>query len=478
MLLSKQDYIGRVSSKQPKLYINGERIKDFVEHPNIKPIIDSIGLTYELALKDEFKGLANANSQFINEPINRFLHIYTEKEDLIKRIKLARLLSQKLATCNYRCVGCDILNALYATTYEMDEYLKTNYHERITNYIKYAQQHDLAVSGALTDVKGDRSKKPNKQDDMYLKIVEKKSDGIVVKGAKICQSGALVVDETVVMPTIALEEDDKAYAVAFAIESGTEGVTYILQNNAYEAKKRENPGWESGNPYGDRGTFLVVFDNVFVPWDRVFMCEEYNYAGLLVNNFSSIHRYVGAGCKAGFIDTMLGAAKLMAEYNGIQNASHVTNKITDIVKGQEGCYACGLAAGYESVKTKSGVFLPNTLYSNISKTLGLPAIATAAVNLADITGGVCVTAPSENDLNNPEIGKYIEHYLKGSDIATTKDRMKLIKFVEYWIAGPHLAGAIHGGGSPITPNIFIQRLANVDEKKELVKELLNIEMED
>ncbi len=474
MLSSKQEYVKRISKKKPVLYIKGEKIDNFVEHPNIKPMIDSIGLTYDLALKEEFKDLMVANSQFVNEPINRFLHIYTEKEDLIKRIKLARLLSQKLATCNYRCVGCDILNALYATTYDMDETLKTTYHNRLLDYIKYVQQNDLAVSGALTDVRGDRSKTPSQQDDMYLKILEKKADGIVVKGAKICQSGALVVDETVVMPTIALKESDKAYAVAFAIESGTEGVTYVLQNNAYEAKKRETPGWESGNPYGDRGTFLVIFDNVFVPWDRVFMCEEYNFAGLLVSNFTDIHRYVGSGCKAGFIDTMVGAAKLMSEYNGIQNASHIVNKITDIVKGQESCYACGLAAGYEGVKTKSGLYLPNALYSNVSKTLGLPAIAQAAINLADITGGVCVTAPSEEDLKNPEIGKYIEHYLKGSDSVTTEERMKLIKFVEYWIAGPHLAGAIHGGGSPITPNIFIQRLANVDEKKSFVKELLDI----
>ncbi len=474
MLSKKQDYVKRISAKKPNLYINGEKIQNFVEHPNIKPIIDSIGLTYELALKDEFKDITVANSQFIDEPVNRFLHIYTEKEDLIKRINLARLLSQKLATCNYRCVGCDILNALFATTYDMDEALKTNYHERLLNYIKHAQQNDLAISGALTDVRGDRSKAPSQQDDMYLKIVEKKSNGIVVKGAKICQSGALVVDETIVMPTIALKDSDKAYAVAFAIESGTEGVTYVLQNNAYEVKKRENPGWESGNPYGDRGTFLVIFDNVFIPWDRVFMCEEYSYAALLVSNFSDIHRYVGSGCKAGFIDTMIGAAKLMSEYNGIQNASHVVNKITDTVKAQESCYACGLAAGYESNKTKSGVWLPNSLYSNISKTLGLPAITTAAINLADITGGICVTAPSEKDLHNPEIGKYIEHYLKGSDAATTEQRMKLIKFVEYWIAGPHLGGAIHGGGSPITPNIFIQRLAKIDDKKTLIKELLKI----
>ncbi len=474
MLSTKESYVKRVSKKKPKFYVNGERIENFIEHPNIKPIIDSIGLTYDLAFKEEYRDIMVANSQFIGEPINRFLHIYTEKEDLLKRIKLARLLSSKIATCNYRCVGCDILNALYATTFEIDEALKTSYHERLNNYIKYVQQNDLAVSGALTDVRGDRSKTPHQQDDMYLKIVETKADGIVVRGAKICQSGSLVVDETIVMPTIALKEQDKMYAVSFAVEAGTEGVIYVLQNNAYESKKRENPDWESGNPYGDRGTFLVIFDNVFITWDRVFMYQEYNYAGLLVSNFSDIHRYVGAGCKAGFIDTIIGAAKLMSEYNGISDASHVVNKITDIVKGSESCYACGLAAGYEGSKTKSGVWLPNHLYSNISKTLGLPAISNAIVNLADITGGTCVTAPSQRDLENQEIGHYIEHYMKGSDAATTQERMKLIKFVEYWVAGPHLGGAIHGGGSPITPNIFIQRLANIDEKKKLVSELLGI----
>ncbi len=474
MISTKEAYIARISKKKQKLYVNGKKVENFVEHPNIKPIIDSIGLTYDLAFKEEYRDIMVATSQFIGEPINRFLHIYTEREDLIKRLKLARLLSSKLATCNYRCVGCDILNALYITTYEMDESLKTNYHERLKNYIKYVQQNDLAVSGALTDVRGDRSKSPHEQDDIYLKITQTKDDGIVVRGAKICQSGALVVDETVVMPTIALNEQDKTYAVSFAIETGCENTIYVLQNNAYESKKRETPDWESGNPYGDRGTFLVIFDNVFVPWDRVFMCEEYQYASVLVSNFSNIHRYVGSGCKAGFADTIIGASKLMAEYNGTANASHITDKILDTVKGSEACYACGLAAGYEGVKTKSGCWLPNALYANISKTLGLPALNNAIVNLADITGGVCVTAPSKHDLENPEIGHYIEHYLKGSNIATTQDRMKLIKFVEYWVAGPHLGGAVHGGGSPSTPNIFIKRLANIDEKKKLVKELLGI----
>ncbi len=474
MISTKESYLDRLSKKRVDLYINGERIENFMEHYNIKPIIDSIGLTYELANKDEYKDLAVAQSQFINEPINRFLHIYTEKEDLIKRFKLARLMSSRLSTCNYRCVGCDILNSLYATTYDMDESLSTNYHERLKNYIKYVQSNDLSVSGALTDVKGDRSKKPHQQDDMYLKLVDKRDDGIVVRGAKICQSGALVADETVVMPTIALKEEDKVYAISFAIESGNENVIYVLQNNPYEAKKRETPDWESGNPYGDRGTFLVIFNDVFVPWDRVFMCEEYQFAGLLVSNFSNIHRYVGSGCKAGFADTIIGASKLMSEYNGTANASHIIDKIINTVKGSEACYACGLAAGYESVQTKSGVWLPNALYANISKTLGLPALNNAIVNLADITGGVCITAPSKRDLENPEIGHYIEHYLKGSDVATTQDRMKLIKFVEYWVSGPHLGGAVHGGGSPSTPDIFIKRLANIDEKKNLVKELLGI----
>ena len=474
MLIGKKEYIERISGKKPVIYVNGEKINNFVSHPNIKPIVDSIGLTYELALDEKYKDTTVARSQFINEPINRFLHIYTEKEDLVKRLKLARFYSQHLATCNYRCVGCDVLNALYFTTYEMDKKLNTDYHKRLKNYIEYVQKNDFAVSGGLTDVKGDRTKKPHEQDDMYLKIVEKRRNGIVVKGAKIHQSGAAAVDETLIMPTTALKEDDKAYAVSFALPLGAEGVTYVMQNNAYEAKRREGGKWEFGNPYGVRGTFLMIFDNVFIPNDRIFMCEEYEFASVLVSAFANIHRYIGSGCKAGFLDTIIGAAELIADYNGTIKAGHIQEKITNMIKKAESCYACSLAAGYEGSKTDSNVYMPDGLLSNVSKTLGLSAVAESVIDLADITGGISVTCPSEKDLKNPEIGKYIEHYLKANSETPTETRMKLIKFIEYWVAGPHLGGAVHGGGSPVTPNIFIKRLADTDKKISLVKKLLSI----
>jgi len=210
-----------------------------------------------------------------------------------------------------------------------------------------------------------------------------------------------------------------------------------------------------GNPYGDRGMFLVIFDEVFVHWDRFFMCEEYQFERLLISNFYNIHRYAGSGCKAGFVDAIVGASKLMAEYNGTEKSSHIVDKIVDSIKGIEACYVCGLAADYESVQTKSGVWLPNTLYANISKVLGLPTLNKAIINLADIAGGICVTCPSKRDLENPEIGKYIEHYLGSREGVSTEDRLKLIKFVEYWVSGPHLGRAVHGGGFPVTPDILL-----------------------
>ncbi|WP_022670229.1 4-hydroxyphenylacetate 3-hydroxylase N-terminal domain-containing protein [Hippea alviniae] len=474
MITTSKDYLNRLSKRKVRVYVNGERVEDYVNHPNIKPIIDSISLTYDLAHEDEFKDIVTAHSQFIDEPINRFLHVYMTKDDLIKRIKLARFFSSKLATCNYRCVGCDAINSLFVTTYRMDEKFGSEYHRRFVKFVESAQKGDFSVSGGLTDVKGDRSKRPHEQDDMYLKIVKKRSDGIVVKGAKIHQSGAVVSDYTLVVPTIALSEEDKEYAVAFAVSPDTEGLTYVMQNNAFEAKRRESQDWESGNPYGVRGTSLMIFDNVFIPWENVFMCEEYEFAIDFVTNFSNIHRYVGAGCKAGFIDTIIGTMALMAEYNNTYKAKHVKDKIIDTIKASEACYACGLAAGYEAVETEIKVWLPNTLFSNVSKALGLPAISEAIINLADITGGISVTCPSKKDIENPEIGDYLKHYLKASDNVDTEERMRLIKFAEFWVAGPHLGGAVHGGGSPITSSIFIERSANIDSKKENVKELLKV----
>lgn len=474
MLISKKDYIDRLSKKQPVVYVNGEKVTDFINHPNIKPMIDAIGLTYELALDKKYQDLTTAKSQFINEPVNRFLHIYTEKEDLLKRLQVARFYSQRLATCSYRCPGSDVLNSLFNITYEMDKDLDTKYHQRLLEYLKHAQKNDLSISGALTDVKGDRSKRPHEQDDMYLKIVEKRSDGIVVKGAKIHQSGAVGVDETLVMPTIALREEDKAYAVSFAVPLGEKGLVYVFQNNAFEAKRREGSSWETGNPYGVRKTQLMIFDDVFIPWERVFMCEEYKYASTFVDNFANVHRSVGSACKAGFIDTMIGATELMADYNGVLNTSHIQTKITEMVKGEESCYGCALASAYEATKAESGVWFPNRLYSNVSKALGIEAMGSIMVHMADIAGGISVNCPSEKDLNNPEIGGYIEHYLKGRKDIPTEARMKVIKFIEYWVAGPHEAGAVNGGGSPITSYIFIKRSAKTKDKASLVKDLLKL----
>ena len=172
-----------------------------------------------------------ATSNLTGEKINRFTHIHQSSYDLVKKVKMQRLLGQKTAACFQRCVGMDSFNSVYSTTYEVDKKYGTHYHDNFVNFATYVQQNDLTVDGAMTDTKGDRSLSPSKQadPDLFLHVVERRPDGIVVRGAKAHQTGILNSHEVIVMPTIAMGPDDKDYAVSFAVPLDTEGLMMIQE---------------------------------------------------------------------------------------------------------------------------------------------------------------------------------------------------------------------------------------------------------
>ncbi|HOW57905.1 MAG TPA: 4-hydroxyphenylacetate 3-hydroxylase N-terminal domain-containing protein, partial [Smithellaceae bacterium] len=239
----------------------------------------------------------------------------------------------------------DALNALSITTFNIDQKHKTSYYNRFVKYLEYVQNNDLVCDGAMTDPKGDRSLAPHQQSDpdMYLHIVEERKDGIVVRGAKAHQTGAVNSHEIIVMPTIAMSEQDKDYAVTFSLPSDTRGIVYIMGRQSCDTRKLEGETMDRGNVLFGGHEALVVFDNVFVPWERVFMFREYEFAGELVENFASYHRQSYA-CKVGVGDVLIGATQLIAEYNGAGKASHVKDKIIEMNHLNEtlycGCIAC------------------------------------------------------------------------------------------------------------------------------------------
>jgi 4-hydroxybutyryl-CoA dehydratase/vinylacetyl-CoA-Delta-isomerase len=479
-----KEYVESLRKRKIKVYLFGEKVENPVDHPIIRPSINSVAVTYDVANDPKYEDLATTTSHLTGEKTNRFTHIHQSTQDLVKKVKLLRLLGQRTGICFQRCVGMDSLNALSCVTFEMDQKLGTEYHKRFTNYLKYVQGNDLVCCGAMTDPKGDRSLRPSQQADadLYLRIVEQRDDGIVVRGSKVHQTGAVNSHEVIVMPTRTMRKEDKDYAVSFAIPSDTEGLIYIYGRQSCDLRKLEGVEIDLGNVrYGGQEA-MIIFDDVFVPWERVFMAGEYEFAWPLVNMFSAYHRQSYGGCKAGVGDVLIGAAATIAEYNGVARASHIRDKIVEMNHLNETIYACGIACSAEGYKTASGTYSVNILLSNICKQ-NVTMFPYEIVRLAeDIAGGLMATLPSEKDFKNPEIGNYMRKYLKGAKEAPTESRLRMLRLMENISMGLGAIGyqieSMHGAGSPQAQRIMIGREVDIEWKKKLAKFLAGIEKDD
>ncbi|CAK7068340.1 4-hydroxybutyryl-CoA dehydratase [Tissierella sp. P1] len=480
-LMTREEYIESLRKLNLKVYMFGELIENPVDHPIIRPSMNSVAMTYELAQQEEYKDLMTTKSHLTGEVINRFCHIHQSTEDLIKKIKMQRLLGQKTASCFQRCVGMDAFNAIYSTTYEMDKEYGTNYHERFVNYLKFIQENDYTVDGAMTDPKGDRGLSPSQQEDpdLYLRITEVREDGIVVRGAKAHQTGAVNSHEHLIMPTIALKEEDKDYAVSFAVPSDAEGVIMIYGRQSCDTRKlEEGADVDLGNANFGGHEALVIFNDVFVPNDRIFMCKEAKYAGMLVERFAGYHRQSYA-CKTGVGDVLIGAAALAADYNGANKASHIKDKLIEMMHLNETLWACAVACSAEGSKTASGNYLIDLLLANVCKQ-NVTRFPYEIARLAeDIAGGLMVTMPSEKDFKDPEIGKYVEKYLVGKTGTSTENRMRVLRLIENITLGTAAVGyrteSMHGAGSPQAQRIMIARQGNLEAKKEMARKIAQVD---
>lgn len=480
-LKTPEQYEQSLREINPEVYLFGERVESPVDHPMIRPSLNSVMKTYELAHDPEYKDLMTVKSSLTGKTINRFTHLHQSSDELIKKVKMLRLLGQKTGACFQRCVGMDAFNAVYSTTYETDQAYGTEYHKRFVEFLKYVQEEDLTVDGAMTDPKGDRGCAPSQQEDpdLFLHIVETRDDGIVVRGAKAHQTGIVNSHEVLVMPTIAMREDDKDYAVSFAVPTDSPGIKIIYGRQSCDTRKLEDGVMDRGNfKYGGHEA-LVIFDDVFVPTERIFMCGEFDHSGTLVERFAGYHRQSYGGCKVGVGDVLIGATALIADYNGASKASHVKDKIIEMVHLNETLYSCGIACSSEGSPTKAGNYQIDMLLANVCKQ-NVTRMPYEIARLAeDLAGGNFVTMPSEKDLKSPEIGHYVEKYLKGAKGTNTEDRWKVNRLIENMTLGTAAVGyrteSMHGAGSPQAQRIMISRQSNIAAKKELVKDLLDIE---
>ncbi|GAU79025.1 4-hydroxyphenylacetate 3-hydroxylase family protein [Fusibacter sp. 3D3] len=481
-LMNGQQYIESLRKLNIKVYMFGELVENPVDHPMIRPSINSVAMTYELAHAAEHEDLMTATSHLSGEKVNRFTHLHQSTDDLRKKVKMQRLLGQKTASCFQRCVGMDAFNAVFSTTFEIDKKHGTKYHENFTKYMHFVQENDLTIDGAMTDPKGDRSLSPSQQPDpdLFLHVVEQRADGIVVRGAKAHQTGAVNSHEHLIMPTIAMREDDKAYAVSFAIPSDAEGILMIYGRQSCDTRRlEEDADLDLGNKQFGGQEALVVFNDVFIPNDRIFLNGETEFAGMLVERFAGYHRQSYGGCKVGVGDVLIGAASVAAEYNGADKASHVKDKLIEMTHLNETLYCCGIACSSEGYPTEAGNYQIDLLLANICKQ-NVTRFPYEIARLAeDIAGGLMVTMPSAKDFKHPEIGPLCEKYFKGINKVPTEQRMRILRLIENLTLGTAAVGyrteSMHGAGSPQAQRIMIARQSNLQHKKDLAKKIAGID---
>ena len=472
-----EDYIRSLRNRNLNVYLFGERIAEPVDHPVIRPSINAVAETYDLALRNP--DLASAASPYAPGRVNRFLHIARSPEDLVMQNKMQRRLGQLTGTCFQRCVGMDALNALHSVTFEIDAQRGTGYHERLKDFLGRAQRANWVIGGAMTDVKGDRSKTPSAQcdPDLYVHVTRRTPEGLYIKGAKAHQTGCLNSHWLIVMPTIRLAAEDKDYAVVGALPVDAPGITYLYGRQSCDTRAMDGGEIDAGNARFAGQEAMIVFDDAFIPNELVFMDGEHEFAATLVERFTCYHRrsYV---CKSGVGDVLIGAAATVAEYNGVDKASHVRDKLVEMTHLNETVYATGIAASQQSARMASGVYLSDDMLSNVCKhhVTRLPyEIGRLAQDLA---GGLMVTMPSEKDLRHPQIGDLLRKYLKGRADIPTEDRMRILRLIENMTLGRNAVGylteSMHGAGSPQAQRVQIARAMQAEFKKNLAKTLAGI----
>ena len=465
-----QEYKDSLRKRNIKVYFKGQLIpsEEVIDHPYIRGHVNSAAMTYDLAMDPKYEDLMTVKSHLTGEKINRFTHIHQSTEDLVKKVKMLRMISQNTGTCYQRCVGFDAANALYSTTYEMDQKYGTNYHERFVNYLKRWQKEDLMVAGAMTDPKGDRSKKPHEQadPDMFVHVVKKDDKGIVVRGAKMHMTGMVNSHEMILMPTTGMGPDDADYAVSCAIPVDAEGVFHIFGRQTNDDRKAEGEIDQGNAKFGVvGGECLTVLEDVFVPWENVFMCGEYDFSGMLVERFACYHRQNYGGCKGGVSDIVTGCAAMIADMSGYGKATHIKDKLNQMMHLTETLYCCAIACSAEGRPTAAGNYFVDPLLANVDKHNVTSMIYEIDRLAQDIGGGILATLPSEADFRSPEVGKYVEKYARGVASVSTEDRMRMIRLLENMTGGVALVESMHGAGSPQAQKVMYAKLSGLENKK-------------
>lgn len=474
VIKSREDYVERLKKMKNNVYMGGEKVSRL--NSRLLPGINVVSVTFNMAHNLDFEDICTATSHLTGEKINRFCHIHQSKDDLLKKQEMTRLLCHRTGGCIQRCMGIDAMNALSVITKLLDMRHETDYYDHFMTYLKYFQDNDIVANCAQTDVKGDRIKRPHQQEDpdLYLRVVEQRKNGIVVRGAKAHNTIAPYADEIIVVPTRSLTPEEGDWAVAFAIPADTEGVKLVVRPAyLHKRSKLDAPIVQ----FGDAESF-TIFDDVFVPWERVFMNGEWELGGPLALLFALYHRHSYTGCKPAVSDVLGGAAALIAECNNIENATHVRDKLSHFIGLSELVYAAGIASAQYAIQSPSGTYIPDPVYANAGRRLAGENIYHEYELLADLAGGLAVTLPLEADFYHEELGDLLNKYIMRNPKLSAEYVHRSFRLVENILAselsGVMQVAGVHGGGSPVMETIMMMGTYNIEKLKDIARYLAGI----
>ncbi|MFZ1946434.1 MAG: 4-hydroxyphenylacetate 3-hydroxylase N-terminal domain-containing protein [bacterium] len=468
-LKTPEEYVSSVKARKPMdVWFRGEKIADPVAHPALRPSLETMKKMYELARHPKFKDLLTTTSHLTGKICNFYTAPLMSQADAMRKTRLARSMGEVLGCCTFRCTGSEAISGLYPITYEIEKTTGTPAHARLKKWLARVQEEDLTVTAALTDPKGDRKLKPHEQKDpdMYLHVVEKRKDGIVIRGAKLNQTGVILAHEVVILPTAAVGEEGKAYAVACAVPVDTPGMKYVLGRFPVDLRFGDDRAEmaDVGKRFADHQAMFIV-DDVFVPWDRVFMCEEWQFTGKFLEYFTAVHRLTAGACKSGGLSLLLGATKLAADSINVGKVGHVLSKMAEMGISAETLYSLSLAAGVEGFQHESGAWIPNSLLAHSAKFQATMIPFNAIRYAREIMSGIGETAPSVKDLEAGEIGPMIAKYLApAKEGMTTEERLRVLRLIENLTRGTNWSAmALHGGGNTEASRLMALRHINLDK---------------
>ncbi|GAA0590920.1 4-hydroxyphenylacetate 3-hydroxylase family protein [Caenispirillum bisanense] len=475
MLMSAADYRESLRQYRPRVFVDGRRIDSVADEPALAPGINAVGVTYDFALRPEHAVLMTARQGTSGKTVNRMLHINETSTDLLYKLEAVRLLCRE-SGCAQRYLTHDALNAIFQATRRADDADGGDRHQRFLAYLHDVQDRDLTLGVAMTDAKGDRALRPGAQanPDVYVHITERRPDGIVIRGTKAIVTGAPYMHEFLVMPCRTMTAEDAAFAVCCAVPVDAEGVTIV-------ARPAGRPGEAAAKfsaTYG-QSTGVVLFDDVFVPWDRVFLAGEHAEAGFLTTSYATHHRHSCIGARAGFGDLLIGAGLMMIEANGLDpdRHGHIRDAMVDLIKIVEGFFACGVAASVYGMKDPAGSIMPDTVFANVGKLLLATQIYDMHRLAHYVSGGLIVALPGPEEDHNPETRASLSAVLAGRPDIPAERRLEVARLMEDLTAsgqgGWYSLISLHGGGSPEAMKREIWRNYPLADRTEVVERLLD-----